>query len=210
LFGSVVSGRPVDIPRIEQTVGVFINTLPVRVQIDESERTAVWLERLQKEQVESQPFLYLPSVDVQVCSEIPRGTPLFDTGCVFDNYPASRGRMGSPWRKKASLRLETHSIPEPSSYSLTVTSTPAVKLPLQITYRGDLYEASSIKLLLEHLRYLLGAISKNLNLPTLYVKRDLDERIKHDRSEKQRALAAELQQTLQSARRSRVSFPSES
>jgi amino acid adenylation domain-containing protein/non-ribosomal peptide synthase protein (TIGR01720 family) len=210
LFGSVVSGRPVDIPRIEQTVGVFINTLPVRVQIDESERTAVWLERLQKEQVESQPFLYLPSVDVQVCSEIPRGTPLFDTVCVFDNYPASRGRMGSPWRKKASLRLETHSIPEPSSYSLTVTSTPAVKLPLQITYRGDLYEASSIKLLLEHLRYLLGAISKNLNLPTLYVKRDLDERIKHDRSEKQRALAAELQQTLQSARRSRVSFPSES
>ncbi|KAF6612190.1 hypothetical protein HFE02_26710, partial [Paenibacillus sp. EKM11P] len=32
VFGSVVSGRPGDIPGVEHMIGLFINTIPVRVQ----------------------------------------------------------------------------------------------------------------------------------------------------------------------------------
>ena len=42
VFGSTVSGRLVDIPDIEEMIGLFINTIPVRVKVD-TEKTSVFL-----------------------------------------------------------------------------------------------------------------------------------------------------------------------
>ena len=50
VFGATVSGRPAEIPDVEQMVGLFINTIPVRVQIREDETLAGLLARVQAEQ----------------------------------------------------------------------------------------------------------------------------------------------------------------
>ena len=52
MFGTVVSGRPAALKGVEQMVGMFINTLPVRVGVAEDEEVGEWLRQLQERQSE--------------------------------------------------------------------------------------------------------------------------------------------------------------
>jgi hypothetical protein len=52
VFGTVVSGRPAELRGVEGMLGLFINTLPVRVRVRGQERVVEWLRELQAEQVE--------------------------------------------------------------------------------------------------------------------------------------------------------------
>ncbi|WP_152526762.1 condensation domain-containing protein, partial [Paenibacillus polymyxa] len=47
VFGSVVSGRPTDIAGVEHMIGLFINTIPVRIQ---SEQNATFVDIMRKTQ----------------------------------------------------------------------------------------------------------------------------------------------------------------
>jgi Condensation domain len=85
LFGCVTSGRPAALPGVERMVGVFINTLPVRVQIDEECLIADWLLSIQQDQQIARDFDYIALSDVQSWSAIPRGTRLFQAVLVFQN-----------------------------------------------------------------------------------------------------------------------------
>ncbi|WP_437576665.1 amino acid adenylation domain-containing protein [Sorangium sp. So ce887] len=87
VFGSTVSGRPPELPGSEAIVGVLINTLPVRVRVDEHEPLAAWLSRLQDRNSELRQYEWTPLSNVQRWSEVPGGRSLFDTLVVFDSYP---------------------------------------------------------------------------------------------------------------------------
>ena len=62
VFGGVVSGRPAALPGVETMVGMFINTLPVRVRVDDAEPLAAWLQRLQARQLARQELRAHPAV----------------------------------------------------------------------------------------------------------------------------------------------------
>ncbi|KIF66779.1 hypothetical protein HY68_33390, partial [Streptomyces sp. AcH 505] len=50
VFGATVSGRPPELPGVEQMIGLFINTLPVRVRLNNAEPLSTLFRRLQNEQ----------------------------------------------------------------------------------------------------------------------------------------------------------------
>ena len=56
VFGGVVSGRQVDLRGIESMVGLFINTLPVRVRIPAGVALTSWLQSIQAAQIEGAPI----------------------------------------------------------------------------------------------------------------------------------------------------------
>ncbi|WP_437621960.1 condensation domain-containing protein [Sorangium sp. So ce1151] len=87
VFGATVSGRPPELPGSEAIVGVLINSLPVRVRVDEHEPLAAWLSRLQDRNSELRQHEWAPLSLVQRWSEVPGGRSLFDTLVVFDSYP---------------------------------------------------------------------------------------------------------------------------
>src|ERR1700723_502589 len=89
VFGAVVSGRPAELPGVEGMVGLFINTLPVRIHIEEQQTVVEWLQQMQREQVEAREFEYSPLVDIQSWSEVPRGNPLFNTTLSYQAYPVA-------------------------------------------------------------------------------------------------------------------------
>src|SRR5262249_2902035 len=60
LFGSTVSGRPADLPGVESMVGLFINTLPIRVRVSRSSRLVPWLLSFQEELVDMRRYDYSP------------------------------------------------------------------------------------------------------------------------------------------------------
>ncbi|HEX7241190.1 MAG TPA: amino acid adenylation domain-containing protein, partial [Longimicrobiaceae bacterium] len=90
VFGTTVSGRPVELVGAEETVGMFINTLPVRVRVRGELEVGEWLAQLQREQAEAREYEYAPLVQVQKWSEMPAGEALFESLVVYENYPVDR------------------------------------------------------------------------------------------------------------------------
>ena len=78
-------------------VGLFINTLPLRVAVPPDAQVLHWLRSLFAQNLELRHYEYAPLVEIQGWSEVPRGEPLFASLLVFENYPVDRslsGRMG--------------------------------------------------------------------------------------------------------------------
>ncbi|MFH0520332.1 amino acid adenylation domain-containing protein [Streptomyces sp. M41] len=88
VFGAVVSGRPHDLPGVERMVGLFINTLPVRVRLRAGESVDALLARVQDEQLRLAPYHHVRLAEVQRAAG---AGELFDTVLAFENFPRTTG-----------------------------------------------------------------------------------------------------------------------
>jgi non-ribosomal peptide synthetase component F len=84
VFGVTVSARPAELAGVEQMLGLFINTLPLRVRLRAEEPLPVLLAAIQQSQVRLLPYQHvgLPEIQRSMGNET-----LFDTLVVFENYP---------------------------------------------------------------------------------------------------------------------------
>jgi amino acid adenylation domain-containing protein/non-ribosomal peptide synthase protein (TIGR01720 family) len=90
-FGTTVSGRSPSLSGVEDMVGLFINSVPVRARLDPEQRVADLARRLHTGQVDRGPYEHTPLHEIQGHSEVTPGTPLFSTMCVYENFPDLRG-----------------------------------------------------------------------------------------------------------------------
>ena len=88
-YGSVVSGRPTNLKGVEKMVGLFINTLPVRVPITPNQALIHWLQERQQQLLDLRQYEATPLADIQRWSDISAGSPLFESIVVFENYPVA-------------------------------------------------------------------------------------------------------------------------
>ncbi|MFI7538999.1 amino acid adenylation domain-containing protein [Streptosporangium sp. NPDC049376] len=150
-FGATVSGRPSGLPGSESIVGLFINMLPVRVDVDGDADLIGWLRGLQDSQVEGRQYDYLSPADVQRCAGLAGGVPLFDSVMVFENYPEAAGDHG--------VRVLEHTGDEHGNYPLMITAYAAGELTLALDYDPGLFDAGTAERLLGHLETMLGAFA---------------------------------------------------
>lgn len=153
LFGSAVSGRPSTLERANDMIGVFINTLPIRTQIEPNQTIISWLRTLQMNLAEQDIYAYCSLADIQGWSELPQGQPLFETMVVFENYPMSTLEVPG-----TQLRLVDIEGFEYTNYPLTLIVAPGPELLLQLDYDTNRYDLATTRLLLQHLHALLGWI----------------------------------------------------
>jgi len=161
IYGNTVSGRPVDLVDAESMVGLFINTLPVRVTIDGEQSLIPWLQQLQTQLVEMRQYEYSPLVKVQGWSEIPRGIPLFETLVVFENYPVERAR------EKWTIELDIQNVRsiEATNYPLTAIAIPGVELGFILSYDRHRFDQDTIRRMLGHLQTLLQGMVAHPQTP---------------------------------------------
>jgi amino acid adenylation domain-containing protein len=88
VFYIVTAGRPATLPGVESMVGMFINTLPFRISIDDEARVSDWLRLVHSRQAALLEHEHTPLSVVQSWSELDAGTPLTDTLVAFGKYPA--------------------------------------------------------------------------------------------------------------------------
>src|SRR5205823_5479033 len=117
VFGATVSGRPAELPGVEEMVGMLINTVPTRVRVAETQDIASWLRALQDDQVESRRFDFVSLAQLQSWSDLPAGTNLFDSVVVFENYP-----IDSTAAEGAGLRIGDVQALDTTSFSLTLSA----------------------------------------------------------------------------------------
>jgi hypothetical protein len=95
VFGVTVSGRPPELPDVDTMIGMFINTLPVRLKFTPAEALAPWLQALQARQVESRRYEYCSLTQIQTWCGVARGTRLYDSLLAFHNYPGRSSAAGA-------------------------------------------------------------------------------------------------------------------
>ncbi|WP_449657896.1 amino acid adenylation domain-containing protein [Streptomyces chrestomyceticus] len=92
VFGTTVSGRPPQVPGVERMIGLFANTLPVRVRLDPEQPLNGMLARLQEEQTH---LLACQHVGLSGIQRTLGSGELFDTVTVFENLPAGQSGLAA-------------------------------------------------------------------------------------------------------------------
>jgi amino acid adenylation domain-containing protein/non-ribosomal peptide synthase protein (TIGR01720 family) len=155
VYGAVVSGREHGVPGIADMVGLFINTLPVRVSLRSSEPFVARLCALQEWQSEMRRHEHTPLVEIQGWSEVPRGSRLFDSIVVVENYPVEAALR--EWSRR--LAVEELHVRERTGYALTVNAVAGDELAVSVTAE-PLFAPAAVERLAGHLRALLEGIAE--------------------------------------------------
>ncbi|MGA8118005.1 MAG: condensation domain-containing protein, partial [Actinocatenispora sp.] len=160
VFGSTVSGRPPELPGVESMLGLFINTLPVRVALPHDGPVRDVLRQAQDDLLELRDYEYSSLADAQRVVGLPAGQPLFDSILVIENYPApTDGEDGG-------LTVEQVSTREQTSYPLTVAVTVGRELLVRLSYRPDRWDATGARWLVDQLLTALESMAAHPERPT--------------------------------------------
>ena len=161
LFGVTVAGRPLDQPQMQRTVGLFINSVPLRVRLPGGETDTpvlAWLRALLEANLALREHEYLPLVAIQEASAVPKGQPLFDSLFVFENAPVDAAVLDRAQGLKATSDSgRTH-----TNFPLTVVCYPGDDLGLHLSYDRRYFDAVTIERLLGDFRRLLLAVAAGI------------------------------------------------
>ncbi|WP_036346810.1 non-ribosomal peptide synthetase [Mycolicibacterium aromaticivorans] len=84
VFGVTVSGRPPELAGVETMVGLFINTLPLRVRLDPNKTVGQHCTALQREAAELRDHSYLSHSQLRTLAGVGE---MFDTLLVYESFP---------------------------------------------------------------------------------------------------------------------------
>jgi len=148
-------------PDAASVVGVFINTVPLRVAIPSEAHLYEWLRQIRASQLTVRDHELAPLTSIQGWSEVPRGNPLFESILVFDHYELN-SRMqatGGAWAGR-----EVH-LRERTNFPLTLYGYGDAELILRLAYDRKRFSTASIARMLGHLTTVLAAMAEDRNPP---------------------------------------------
>ena len=158
VFGGVVSGRTPTLEDIDSMLGLFVNTLPVRVRANAEEKVVPWLQQLHAQLLEMRQFEHSPLLRVQDWCEISRGQQLFESLMVFENLPED-GTFdevdGGP-RIRGVFRADPR-----TGYPLSVEVFPEDELALHLTWDRHRFDGVTIARMGRHFANLLRALPED-------------------------------------------------
>ena len=120
VFGKVVSGRNAPVNGIDNIVGLFINTVPIRVQNDNNTTLRELLHNINKQGIKSGEYDFCPLVEIQGNSEL--GRYLFSTLFVFENYYVSEPKNMNLWKQQLGGSIAVSGNKEQTNYDLTISA----------------------------------------------------------------------------------------
>ncbi|MDQ0791844.1 non-ribosomal peptide synthetase [Streptomyces sp. B1I3] len=159
VFGTTVSGRPPEIPGIESMVGLFINTVPVRLRPAPGETLAALLTRLQEEQGRLLGSQYVGLTEIRGVTDLDE---LFDTLVVFENYPMDAEALRTAQQGLPGLEVTGFSGTDAAHYPLTLTIAPGDALKITFGYRAAVLHRDEVARTVARMRRLLTAMADGL------------------------------------------------
>lgn len=155
MYGNTVSGRSPDLHGVESMVGLFINTLPITVEVTESMPVVDWLHKLQAQQTEALDYAYLPLPEIQSESAIPSGQGLFESILVFENYPVNKATEEAAPTVELS---DIHSVAR-NNFPLTLLVSSGRNLLLSFSFDARRFESTTMAGMLDQVAHLLDQIA---------------------------------------------------
>ncbi|WP_446098030.1 amino acid adenylation domain-containing protein [Bacillus velezensis] len=147
VFGKVVSGRNAEIEGIEEIVGLFINTIPVRISTTNEDTFADLLKSLQDQAIAANDHDFLPLAEIQNRTLL--GRNLIGTLFFFEGY------QGTSINIDGKLNVESEYYREQIGYDLGMTAFKSDRLHFRILFSTKLYNKEEINIIGSHLQRLM-------------------------------------------------------
>lgn len=163
LFGAVVSGRPPELHGVEGIVGLFINTLPVRVELSSSISFSELLDIVQQSNLQAESYSYIPLSDIQRQSELEG--QLFDHLFVFENHPLGSEMISSKSKSGSGFSIEDVDAFEQTNYDFNVIVLPGSQLVFRLVYNANVYDRGYVEQIGNHLQSIIRHVVMESSSP---------------------------------------------
>ncbi|MGW3152544.1 condensation domain-containing protein, partial [Streptomyces sp. NPDC001177] len=154
VFGATVSGRPGELPGVEDMLGLFINTVPVRVSLDPAQSVGDLLREVQDQQSALLEHQHLGLAEIQ---RIVGPGANFDTLMAYENFPGDP--TGARIALGDSLTVAPVASVSTTHYPLTLVAVPLDGLELRLDYRPDLFDEVTARVLVGRLVRVLEQVA---------------------------------------------------
>jgi amino acid adenylation domain-containing protein len=134
-FGCASSGRPAELPQVDRMVGMFANTLPVRVTVPDDGDLGSWLRDIQGMYAQMRRYEYTPLADIKKWVGAP-GRQLFESLLVLENYSLAVDTDGVAEQ----LTFRQDALYDKVSFPLTLTITPEPVSELQLLIHRERFD----------------------------------------------------------------------
>ncbi|MFE9252359.1 amino acid adenylation domain-containing protein [Streptomyces sp. NPDC007088] len=159
VFGATVSGRPADLPGVEDMIGSFINTIPVRVGLDPAVPFAEAVGALQRRQGDLLDHHHVSLAEIQRAAGLGE---LFDSILVFENYPFDEAGKGP----EATLRIADMDGGGATHYPLSlITGIAGDRLVVRLDIRPEQFDREQGSAIAARFLQVLETVATDPDLP---------------------------------------------
>ncbi|MGN2641702.1 non-ribosomal peptide synthetase [Nocardia takedensis] len=172
-FGAVVSGRPPQLDGVDEIVGLFANTVAVRVAGTAEDTVGALLTRLQREQVALLAHHHIGLADIHRAAGV---TDLFDTLLAYESYPVDADGLRDAYGAIDGLEIvDLHSV-NVTHYPVAVLAELGANLDLRVQVRRDRIAPDLGRALADRLRTFLLAFATDPNTTVAQILARADSR----------------------------------
>ncbi|MGX4200130.1 amino acid adenylation domain-containing protein [Bacillus sp. JK74] len=155
VFGKVVSGRDSIVKNVEEVIGLFINTIPVRVCNEPTDLVREVLSKLQNQAIDSMENGYSSLAYIQSLTEL--GPELIQTLLIFENYYIADNTNQS----STGLVPVLDTVREETNYDLTLSVEAGETLTFDLLFNKNKYQEIEVGNMMERLENILKQIVHN-------------------------------------------------
>jgi non-ribosomal peptide synthase protein (TIGR01720 family) len=143
-FGAVVSGRPNEIEDVDRMVGLFINTVPVRVtRTGDSRSLSGLLHQVRQGAISARPHEYVPLAEIESLS--PLKNRLIDHIMIFENYPVQEELKALSRTGSIGFAVQSMDVFEQTNYDFNLMVIPGETVMLRFSYNPGVYDGRLIE-----------------------------------------------------------------
>ncbi|MFF5036098.1 amino acid adenylation domain-containing protein [Nocardia salmonicida] len=164
IFGSAVSGRPPELPLVDQTLGMFLTTIPVRVPLEPTMTVRALLTSIQARHAGMLDHHHIGLPEIHRSVGLPE---LFDTAITFQSFPVDRTAL-QRLIDSAGLRVDELSGVDATPYPLSLVVEPkqsehgeAQGLRITLRFHDRAFDTAAARRILDRFVELLGRIAVN-------------------------------------------------
>jgi non-ribosomal peptide synthetase component F len=164
VFGAVVSGRPSEIIGIESIIGLFTNTVPIRIVYEDKTGFSELIGKVQEESIASKAYHYFQLAEIQALS--PLRQHLFDHILEFGNYPVVEQIEGmfrdrERGRKERMFEVFHVEAKNQNNYNFDLIITADECLVIRFRYNNNVYDSHFVKRISLHLEEIYRQVLEN-------------------------------------------------
>ncbi len=155
IFGTTVSGRDNHLDNIDNMVGLFINTIPLRVVTNAEDTILTLLRKTMGSMHERKEYENTSLTEIIKASQIASGSSLFDSVVVLENYPLENVRKNSNFK---SLVIDDYAIKEMTNYDLVLTIMFGDTMQFNIAYNDEVFDSEIMENLRKNFLHILNLL----------------------------------------------------
>jgi natural product biosynthesis luciferase-like monooxygenase protein len=155
VYGLTRAGRRSSMEGADRAIGLFINTVPIRVKMPSDLPVLELCCQLRDQHLELRQFEHTPLVDILRFSEVPREQSLFDTIIVFNSQTddARLKSFGQEWQRR------DFALHDQTNFPFNVMAYDGPQLTFKLSYDTNCFAPAAVERIADLLRAILVAIA---------------------------------------------------